>query len=206
MRAEEFVLREAYADRLEQVANAVRSRFGSDPVTRDRLTSAIIGMAGGIPLGSVSPAEFAKDVIKHLGNTVNIERAKASPSARQQAQAKFKNELLPRLTLAVETELGNIFPDGDPSFVDQVILTRWRNVLKPVQRALGNWDTYEEWFRASVWPRVQAEFKKVHKGDMWDYLADIWDEQRDQAVSDYEHGTGSLDPQWKRGNPYRSYR
>lgn len=206
MRAGEFVLREAYADRLEQVANAMLRRFGSDPVARDLLTSAIVGMAGGIPLGSVTPAEFAKDVIKHLGNTVNIEHAKASSSERLQAQRKFKNDLLPRLVDQSMHEMGNIFPDGDPDDVREVLMARWRNTLMPLQRALGNWARYPDWFDASVWPRVQAEFKRQHKGDMWDYLALMWDEQRDQAVSDYEHGTGSLDPQWKRLNPYRSYR
>lgn len=206
MRAGEFVLREAYADRLEQVANAVLHRFGSDPVTRDLLTSAIVGMAGGIPLGSVTPAEFAKDVIQHLGGRINIERGKASSSARLQAQQKFKNDLLPRLVDQTMHEMGNIFPDGDPDDVRQVLMSRWRHTLIPIQTALGNRASYPDWFSTSVWPRVQSEFKRLNKADMWDYLALMWDEQRDQAVSDYEHGTGSLDPQWKRDNPYRSYR
>lgn len=206
MRAGEFVLYESYSDRLEQAALEVVARYGSEPADRNSVVSTLQRLAMNVPLGSVSPAEFARDALKVVGNRITFKKAKASASERLQAQRKFKDIYLPRLVDQCMQEMGNIFPDGDPGDVAEVIMARWRNALIPIQQAVGNWLSYQDWFYTSVWPRVQSEFKRLNKDDMWDYLALMWDEQRDQAISDYEHGTGRLNPQWKAANPYRHSR
>ena len=97
MRAGEFVLSEAYSDRLEQAALEVVARYGGESADRNSVVSTLQRLAMNVPLGSVSPAEFARDALKVVGNRITFKKAKASASERLQAQRKFKDIYLPRL-------------------------------------------------------------------------------------------------------------
>ena len=204
MRAREL-LAEAYQDRLEQAAQFVLQRYGSQSVDKSILQSALERFAATMPLGSVKPSEFVQDAIKHLGNRIKIQRKTPAASERNQAFAEL-NVIIPSLAQRLLMELGNIFPDGDPYDVTELLVRRFSTKLRNIQMALGDYGNLDDWFHSNVWPRVLKEFKKQNSQDVYDYLADLWDEQRAQNHHDYEHGHAQLDPAYQGQNPYRSSR
>ncbi len=193
-------LEEAYSDRLTQAAQAAQSHFADQPPTRDQLLQYLISLSKSVPLGSVKPTEFARDVVKQLGNTiaVRVVRKPSGPSAAAQL-----NQLLPGLVMDLEAELGNSFPDGDPHDAALTLARRWRQQLEPLQPS-SSLVGYQDWFFQKVWPKIESEFKRSHGVDIWGYLADLWDSMRADAHHSYSHGfTDELDPQWLGRNPYR---
>lgn len=204
MRASELVT-EAYSDRLEQAAQFISKRYGDLAVERQDLIAALERFAVTQPIGSVKPREFALDVIRHMGDKVKIKRKAPAASERNKAFAEL-NALIPTLAHQLMTELGIVFPDGDPHDVSSTLIRQFQNRLRNIQLDLGNYGSLGDWFYANVWPKVLKEFKKQNGQDVYDYLADMWDEQRAQNHYDYEHGHAQLDPTYQGTNPYRSSR
>lgn len=202
MRAREL-LNEAYSDRLEQAAQYAIKRYGQQPVDRDTLLSTLANFARELPLGSVKPQEFARDALRHLGTRIKIQRKSPSASERSLAFAELKT-LISRMADELEYELGNIFPDGDSSDAALTIGRRFAPKLTAIQRSLGDWGSTPDWYYSEVYPKVKEQFRRTHKRDIDDYLADMWDDHQQQAHYDYEHGhTKTIDPMWSGSNPYR---
>jgi len=201
-------LNEGYEDRVAQAADQVLARYRDNPASKDELRDFIMRLAQTLPLGSLKPAEFAKDVLLHLGNQITIKRKTPAASARNQAFQRLR-VLIPVLASSAESELGNTFPDGDPHDVGYTVARSYKNRLLDIMYDLGSDVAYTDWFFDTVWPKVQQEFKKQNKGkDMYAVLADWWDSQRADHVYDAEQQ--SIDPEeylHQRGfvgrNPYR---
>lgn len=202
MRARELV-KEAYSDRLEQAAEYAIKRYGQQPVDRDTLLSTLANFARELPLGTVKPQEFAKDALQHLGKRIKIQRKSPAASERNLALAELK-KLIATMAQHLESELGNIFPDGDSSDAALTIGRRFASKLTAIQRSLGDWGSTADWYYSEVYPKIKQQFARDHKIDIDEYLALMWDEHQQQAYSDYEHGhVNNIDPMWSGSNPYR---
>jgi hypothetical protein len=222
-------LTEGYQDRVNQIVQRVVQHSNTTQIRPDDVVRLIdtFARAAQIPdwlAGGKAQKDFVKDVTVALKGNI---RWAVSPKGKQAAQ-KALNTLSVWMAQDMESELGNIFPDGDPhDALDTVI----RSVIRSdrhhseswAKRYLGDPELTLDWLKDTIlgahnyqhmedfmWhhvaPLVHKAFATEHGQDVHAYLADMWDSWRADARHDARmRGKSALDQfdQQHSRNPYR---
>lgn len=200
------LLLEAYQDRVQQVADEVMRHYHNQPVTKDQLRTSIQARMYGIPLGSVKPKEFVKDVLDHLAGRLNI-------SKQTSAGVQQMTDLVSRMTSYAESRLGEMALEGDPADLHYYV---YRRFMREIQQLLySHFDkltythTPESWFDHTLWPKCVALFRKQNQGkDFQDVAADMYDSHVGDLAYDAAHKGENVEEYLRRHgvsvhNPHR---
>jgi hypothetical protein len=225
------LLEEGYQDRVDLIANRVVNSVADRSLTVKDLDAEIdrasaLHQISDWRLGGAARRDFVKDVKAALKGRIKFSRPGAARAAEIRAGAKSGLTKLAQTAAAwLMDELGNQFPDGDPSdAMDRVIDRIIRRPNAPiddfwsVNSLISYWSEKNHsnhliWLEDQFWPLVRAEFKKQMNGaDEWDYLADHWDSHAaDMRYDAQRQGKDALDhfdqtSIWAGANPYKKTR
>lgn len=161
-------LNEAYEDRVQQVADAVKRRSKSTPFTKEELLRAIESEASGADVAelkfkdtprSTAWRDFVKDVLAKIKGKIKFSRpGVAASAAARKTETEKKLQTIARI---IEDSIGYTFPDGDP--IDYIM---------PRVTRLGI-DTYDvhEWLDRAARKVLGAKSLSEYLGAVWDDIA-----------------------------------
>jgi len=223
-------LTEAYADRVNQIAQQVIDRSVHVSLRPTDVMGLIdeFAAAAQIPdwrLGGQARKDFVKDVAIALKGKI---RWAGDPRGKLAAR-KALTHLAQMLVQDLEHELASQFPDGDPhDAIDRVLyhVMRARHShseswnqrylgnpelsVEEIQRMLtheGAYESLHDWLWNTVWPLLDKQFRLANQGQsVQEYMAAMWDSWRaDARASARAQGKVALDQfdQQHRHNPYR---
>lgn len=224
------MLTEAYADRVTQIAQQVLDHSKHMPMRPTHVVPLIdqFASAAQIPdwrLGGSARKDFVKDVVVALKGKITW----AGDPKGKAAARKALNTLAEWLAHDWESELGNVFPDGDPhdaldAVIRRAIRSDHHHTESWANRYLGNPELSLTWLQhtlqddqhyqnlhdfmwSTVVPQVQKAFATANQGQhAQEYLAHMWDSWRPDARAHAQmQGKHALDQfdQTHDRNPYR---
>ena len=193
----ESVLNEDYQDRINNLAKFILQHHNIAPFKDKQDLRKYIERKIDWPLGSVSASEVVKDVITALKGQLTVKPNTPQGLRGQALYNRAIKHLAEYAAHKLVDEMGNIFPDGDPHDamttvfnrimakdrklgaqasqelfgVDNVSLQMLANKTHPAH----GYENPQQWLW-SIYPQIQAAFKKITGLDVWDYLSHMHDE------------------------------
>lgn len=227
------IITEAYADRVNAVAQQVIDVSQHTPITPDQVMPYVDRYSSQLQVsdwlvGGKSRKDFQKDVVTALKGKVKWKR---TPGAHSKTVMKRALQNLAEwLSQEFTDELGNTFPDGDPHDAAEAVIRRTvRAGERPTEawakRHLGDpelslheimdvltpdyYGHMHDWVWTHVWPLVQVKFAKDNQvRDAHEYLAQLWDQQAAQErawvkTQSKQAQDDFRNSPWAHRNPYR---
>ena len=198
------LLTEGYEDRVKQVADQVFDHYHNTPVTRDQLRASIEARMHGIPLGSLKPAEFVKDVLANLAKRMNLKKGTSDVSAQLDALAQRMSHML------ADTLIPNYMPDVPLHDLPDIIYAKFKRPLDAIfwDLPIARTQSMGEWFDRSVWPRVLRAFRKHQGANIQEHVAQIYDQMMNDLAHDAAVQGKQVEPYLRQmgfslDNPYR---
>lgn len=175
-------LREAYEHRVKQVADQIIDLYQGKPVTKKELILSIKARMVNIPLGSLKPDEFVKDVIRMLGSQIQVSREKSETTLALEA-------LIEQITHHVSFQISNSLPDVEILDLSYNSWIKYKSTLQRIfwNLAVSNRMDMYTWWNNQVWPQVEREFKKQMGSTITVYVADAYDQIKDDLAHDAAH-------------------
>lgn len=197
------LLLEGYEDRVKQVADQVFDYYHNSSVTKDQLRASIEARMHGIPLGSLKPAEFIKDVLKNLSTRMNLKKQPSDITKELDALAL-------RMVSYVEDQIANQMPEVRLFDLPDLVYHRFKMTMDQIfyDVPAARKQTMDAWFDSSMWPRVERAFRKDQGVSIRMYVADLYDSMRDDLAHDAAMQGKQVEPYLQQMgfgmvNPYR---
>lgn len=197
------LLLEGYEDRVNQVADQVFATYHNSPVTREQLRMSIQARMHDIPLGSLKPQEFVKDVLKNLSTRMNLKKQPSDVT-------KQLDDLADRMASHTQILIANQLPDVRIHDLPDLVYRKFKNAMDQIfwDMAVSRKQDIGEWFDITMWPKVERAYKKLMGSSIRDSLADMYDDQMHSLAHDAAHAGKQVEPYlqshgYDLNNPYR---
>lgn len=192
---------EGYNERIQRVAREILDEFGNKQIVMKNDVSDAIRRKINWPLGSVKIATVITDVITTIQDQLNIQKPKEIKDSLKLKHKAALRHLVNYLTRQLTDELGNIIPDGDPYSAFNTVINKAIQIdqngspnqlitmygspginLNDLQLSFSRnkpRTSLYDWLQRDVGPLIFSAFEKEHGQDTYGYLADMWDQYRD---------------------------